>query len=234
MKKKRNILLILGILIAAGVAILLAQKLYLLKDEQITPTAPGKAEAEDTAAPQCKLTFVVVAPTPTPTATPVPECYSECEFDQDCPESLTCEEVGGALKCVNSECPEQENCTCPEPTPTPGIVACYEECHSDDNCTYGLYCQEVGGVKRCLNPGCPEETNCGCPGPTSTPTSTPTPTNTPVPRFGGGEAPEETVYAPDEPTPTRIELPRAGAVENTVFALLFGAITLGLGLLLAL
>ncbi len=139
---------------------------------------------------------------------------------------MSCEEVGGASLCVNSECPESENCSCPEPTPTPtptlGIVKCYEECINDDNCTYGLFCQEVGGVKRCLNPGCPTETSCGCPGPTATPT------NTPPPGSGGG------VTYSDEPAPTRIELPRAGAAENTIFALLFGGITLGLGLLLAL
>lgn len=226
MKKTRNIILVLGILVAAGVAVILAQKLYDLKDQQIAPNAPPKAEAEDTAAPQCKLVFVVATPTPGPTNTPVPECYSECEFDQDCPEDLNCEESGGAMRCVNSECPQEKDCDC-----SVTIVECYEGCDSDANCTYGLYCQEVGGVKRCLNPGCPEETDCGCPGPTSTPE--PTATNTPTPGTGGGE-PTPTTYYPDEPTPTRIELLRAGAAENTLFALLFGGITLGLGLLLAL
>jgi len=189
MKKIKNIILVLGILAAAGVAVILAQKLYNLRDQQIAPTAPGKAEAEDTAAPQCKLVFVVATPTPGPTDTPtptpttVPECYSECEFDQDCPENLNCEEVRGAMKCANSECPEESSCNCPEPTPTP--------------------------------------------------TNTPVPTNTPTPGTGGGE-PTPTTYYSEEPTPTRIELPRAGAAENTIFALLFGGITLGLGLLLAL
>lgn len=154
MKKLRNVLLVLGIIAAAGVAIMLAQKLYDLRDQQIAPAAPEKAEAEDTAAPQCKLVFVVASPTPGPTNTPAP-------------------------------------------TSTPGPTATL--------------------------------------GPTVTPeptaANTPTPTNTPAPGTGGEE---EIIYEQEESIPTRIELPRAGAGENTIFALLFGGITLGLGLLLAL
>lgn len=71
-QSKQIILLILGILVASGVTVALAWRLYQLRSQPIAPTAPPKVPAADNAAPQCTLDFVVPSPTPGPSATPTP------------------------------------------------------------------------------------------------------------------------------------------------------------------
>jgi len=63
-------------------------------------------------------------PSATPTPTPIPGCWDECTLgdENSCSESLECQEVGETYRCVNPECPEEEDCQCPEPSATPTEV----------------------------------------------------------------------------------------------------------------
>jgi len=54
-------------------------------------------------------------PTPTNTPTPPPGCWGVCTKDADCPQNTTPPLVcpGGTKRCVNPNCPTEQNCTCP-------------------------------------------------------------------------------------------------------------------------
>ena len=119
MKNKRNIIILILSLILGAVAVITGIKLYQLRQESIAPTKP-KAVTE-----KCTLEFTVSAPTLTPTATPIPECWSICSIDTDCPEELSCQitdEETNTKRCVNPECPQEEDCQCPSPTATPTLT----------------------------------------------------------------------------------------------------------------
>jgi hypothetical protein len=61
------------------------------------------------------------------------------------------------LICVDPDCPEEEDCTCPE------IPSCYETCtETPDSCPSGLECQTVDSELICVDPDCPEEEDCTC------------------------------------------------------------------------
>jgi hypothetical protein len=170
--KKNWSLLTVGLItvVLAVIALGTAWKLYQAGREPVAPTAPvsvPKAQEEPTSTPTpeepCVLEFEVPSGTPTPTPTgtvtptptPVPECWEECT--DECSGDLVCQDVEGTDRCVNKDCPEEEDCECPgatpTPTPTPGPTA--------------------------------TPTPTPTPGPTSTPTPTPTPkpgvTTTPTP-----------------------------------------------------
>jgi len=171
--KKNWSLLSVGLItvVLAVVAIGTAWKLYQAGSEPVAPTAPAsvpKAQEEPTATPvpeePCVLEFEVPSGTPTPTPTiSVPECWDECT--DECSGDLVCQEVDGTDRCVNEDCPEEEDCECPGTTPTP---------------------TPTGTVTPTPTPG---PTGTPTPGPTATPTptspppppgTTPTPTPTPV------------------------------------------------------
>ena len=139
MKKNLGLILVfIATIILAAIAVITAIKLYQVGQKPVAPTAPeSKPKAvEPTENPVvCQLTFNISTPTatptetptttptatptptptPTPTSTPSPECYENCETDSACPGDLVCSDN----KCVNPECPEEEDCTCPTPTKTP-------------------------------------------------------------------------------------------------------------------
>lgn len=50
---------------------------------------------------------------------PPPACWETCTTSADCSEDLVCQDVEGVDRCVNSDCPEEEDCVCPAPSPTP-------------------------------------------------------------------------------------------------------------------
>lgn len=131
-KKKKTILAIalsLGTVVLAVIAVITALKLKQISKEEIKPTVPEEPKAAEVMplptlppAGNCYLVFggPTETPTPTPTPTPVPpECWDECVVDSDCPGSLVCQEVESVDRCVNPDCPEEEDCACPGETPTP-------------------------------------------------------------------------------------------------------------------
>jgi hypothetical protein len=69
--KTKKIYLILGLLmLSSAITITIAWKLYQLKNRAISPLAPEQSEAgPDQASEQCKISFIVEAPTPTVTPT---------------------------------------------------------------------------------------------------------------------------------------------------------------------
>lgn len=121
------VLIAVATLILAVIAIITATKLYQIGKEPVAPTVPRPAPAvatpiptlEPTPVPECTLKFVVAELTPTPTPTLIPECWNACDINDDCPEVLSCQIVDETKRCVNSDCPEEEDCVCPEATPTP-------------------------------------------------------------------------------------------------------------------
>jgi len=48
-------------------------------------------------------------------------CWSECE-SLPCPKELVCQPVDGVKRCVNPSCPTEQDCICPENTPTPTLT----------------------------------------------------------------------------------------------------------------
>jgi hypothetical protein len=139
-KKKKTIFAIalsLGTVVLAIIAVITALKLKQISEEEIKPTVPEEPKAAEIAplptlppAGTCYLVFGGPTETPTPTTTgtltptptPTPvslECWDECVVDSDCPGSLVCQEVETIDRCVNPDCPEEEDCTCPGETPTP-------------------------------------------------------------------------------------------------------------------
>lgn len=90
-------------------------------------TLPTEPPTEPTATP----TATPTEPPAEPTATPGPEpagCGEPCSYNSDCEGDLVCRDVEGAVKCVNEDCPFDDDCVCaaeptpgrgaPEPTPT--------------------------------------------------------------------------------------------------------------------
>lgn len=61
------------------------------------------------------------SPSPSPSPSPAPPgCWETCVQSPDnCPSSMTCQNVNGTLRCVNPTCPTEENCICPSPSPSP-------------------------------------------------------------------------------------------------------------------
>lgn len=140
-KLKKNwqlVLIVLVTIILGTIAVVTAIRLAQIGQEPIAPTAPtSKPEAaflgrEPTEA--CTLSFNVSteespspSPSESPSPSPVPECYEECIDDEDCPQdyedvTLVCQDIDGVNLCVNDECPEEEDCLCPEeesPSPSP-------------------------------------------------------------------------------------------------------------------
>lgn len=177
------IAVIAATVILAIIAVITAVRLYQIGKEPVAPTAPKPAPA---VAPACQLTFNLTAPTPTATSTPVPECWEPCTENADCPEDLVCDDVDGTDRCINPDCPiedQEETCDCPEVTPTPTTVPkCGEPCTEEDGCPGDLTCNDVDDEYVCINPDCPEEIeDCVCPEATPTPTETPAPEDTPTP-----------------------------------------------------
>jgi hypothetical protein len=229
-KKKKTIVLIglsLVTLVLAGVAVLTAWKLRQISVEEEKPTVVEEPQAQEAPVfPEQGLCYLFFdeeptntpTPTPTPTDTPsptptnsptptpttIPECWSICETDDDCPSGLVCLTEAGevnpdeVMRCANEECPAEEDCVCPEPTDTPT----------------------------------PTPTNTGTPTPTPTGTITPAPTDTPAPT--NTPAPGETPVPTNTPAPRveEQELPEAGIISPTLWLALAGIALLGLGLAL--
>ena len=49
-------------------------------------------------------------------------CFDSCESDLDCEADLRCMQVSSVDRCVNSDCPEETDCICPTPTPSPSVT----------------------------------------------------------------------------------------------------------------
>jgi hypothetical protein len=155
----------------------------------------------------CSITLTVASP---------PECYQACDQNNDlCPDDLVCQEINGSPVCVNPDCPEEEDCLCPEP-----VLACHQACDPDnDLCPDNLVCQDVDGSPVCVNPDCPEEEDCLCP---EEPTATPIETTEAQPT----QEPDLVIQAsPTSPPPTA--LPEAGSILPTLGVIL-GGITLAI------
>lgn len=241
----KTIAIVLSSLFLLGLTVFLAYKIYQTRQENLAPTKP-EAVSES-----CTLEFSIK---PEPAE---PECYQTCDPDNDlCPNGLVCQEVGGNPVCVNPDCPEEEDCVCPEPIPE-----CYQTCDLDnDLCAGDLVCQEIEGNPVCVNSDCPEEEECVCPEePTATPTpspkitATPTPTPTPISTVTSTPSPTETPLAkviptasPTEPTqesktivqatpttPPPTALPEAGSILPTLGVILGGIALAALGFFFA-
>lgn len=75
--------------------------------EEESPS-PSPSEKEE-ASPSPSERSVVLSPSP---AT-LPECWSPCTGDDQCPNTLRCIQTAGTLRCVNPYCPEESDCVCP-------------------------------------------------------------------------------------------------------------------------
>jgi len=130
--------------------------LVILSTKNYGPDFPGITSTFDN--------FSLSCPTLNPLA-----CLGRCETYDDCNIGLTCTKTGDVNRCLNYDCPEENDCECPEPTPTP--LTCLGRCDTDDDCDAGLICKEAGDsdTKRCLKYECPEENDCECPEPTPVP-----------------------------------------------------------------
>ena len=51
--------------------------------------------------------------TPIPTPTPLPGCWGVCTVDTNCPQNTTPPLVCPGGRCVNPNCPTEQDCTCP-------------------------------------------------------------------------------------------------------------------------
>jgi hypothetical protein len=52
-------------------------------------------------------------PSPTPTPSPPPaKCGESCTYNSDCEGDLVCRDVEGTIRCVNKDCPFDEDCIC--------------------------------------------------------------------------------------------------------------------------
>lgn len=105
------------------------------QDQETSPTFEEEAEEpvkqpevfESEPVTSCQLSFNIpsVSPTPTssptPTPTKTPECWETCETNDDCPGNLTCRfiETEDKKMCVNSDCPQESDCVCSQPSNTP-------------------------------------------------------------------------------------------------------------------
>jgi len=131
--KKKTIIILISTVLLAIIAVFTGFKLYRLRQERISTTKP---KAEEVPLYGCGLHFVVSVPptatpsatltaTPSATLTPIPGCWDECALDDEnsCLETLECQEVDEVYRCVNPECPGEEDCQCPEPSATPTPTA---------------------------------------------------------------------------------------------------------------
>lgn len=92
-----------------------------LKDERdCSGTLPAPCDDED----KCRDCWAPVCapppptpttPPPTPTLPPPPGCWGVCIKDSECPQNTTPPLVcpGGTKRCVNPNCPTEQDCTCP-------------------------------------------------------------------------------------------------------------------------
>lgn len=218
LKKNWLTIFLVGITVILGaVAVVTAWKIYQAGKKPIAPTAPESQPAA--VAPECVLEFDIPTPTPTPTVTPtpIPECWQTCINAIECPETLVCQKPDPEddKRCVNSDCPNAENCLCPTPTPTvtptPTATATPTNTPSPTPTTTMTPVPTEG-----LSPT-PTET----PPPEATPTPTTTPQPTPTPKSG------------DSPTPTSIiELPKAGIILGGGLTAFVGLALIILGIFL--
>src|SRR4030043_474219 len=123
LKKNWQISLVgLTTLLLAVIALVTAWRLYQVGKEPIAPTAPTSfpqaVGSEEPEVGVCTLEFTITASPP-----PV-SCYDACEDDNDCPQdfgddeiALVCDEDDNI--CVNEDCPDEDDCECPEESPTP-------------------------------------------------------------------------------------------------------------------
>jgi hypothetical protein len=86
-------------------------------------------------------------------------CYETCVSNSDCETGLECAQISGQYVCVNPDCEEETDCTCPGEK-----LACFVKCTEDSQCETGLYCMTVPGTtdKRCVNKDCQTEEDCTC------------------------------------------------------------------------
>jgi len=83
----------------------------------LTPTPTGSPGPTPTPMPT-----PTGSPGPTPTPTPGPQCWGSCSSSSDCPSSLTCQDILGSKRCVNPNCTDDSDCSCPSSTPTPTAI----------------------------------------------------------------------------------------------------------------
>lgn len=204
--KRLNLLtpFLLGVTVFLGVvAILIAQRLFALREEPVAPTAPkSKPQAQETPSSSCTLTFTLsqgptntppptVTPrlsgTPTPTGTPGPSPTPT-----------------PTLTSGPSSTPTPGPSGTPTPGPTSPPPGCGESCDPNNNrCpSDAQYCVDYSTDS--LGPICGRQSL-------------------------AGEGPScEQAQAP---TPTTIPLPQAGTLDNTIWAIIGGASFILLGLL---
>lgn len=65
------------------------------------------------------------SPSPSPSVSPSPSpsppaiaCFDQCSEDTDCTGDLRCQDVAGVDRCVNAECPNDIDCSCPGASPS--------------------------------------------------------------------------------------------------------------------
>ncbi len=121
-----------------------------------TPTSTPPPPGTPTPTPAPSLTPSPTStpnPTPTPTPTPVTGCYQECS-SLTCSDGLSCQEINGTKRCVNSACSGETDCTCNK--------SCWNICSNDNECPQDLRCLQVGSDKHCVNVSCQNEQDCSC------------------------------------------------------------------------
>lgn len=182
----------------------------------LTPTLTPSPTPTGTVSPTLTPTVTptgTLAPTSTPTvaATPTPllGCYRECESDDDCGGTLRCQTISGVKRCLNLDCPGENDCIC--------NVGCWKVCGQDRECADEQRCRSIDGTYRCVNPNCEREQDCEC-------TVAKGPTLTPI----------LTGPMPTGPTPTPVELPEAGVSLPTIVVVVSGVILTIAAFLLAL
>ena len=109
-KMKKNLILVVAVIVLAGIAIFTGTKIYQSREEPVAPTQPKGVANE------CRLILDIPTPSPTPLLTS--DCWQICLSDNNCGEGLSCQLVGNQSLCLNLECPEEEDCQCPKLVPT--------------------------------------------------------------------------------------------------------------------
>lgn len=172
----------------------------------LTPTGTLTPSPTGTLIPTPTSTLT---PTVMPTPTPLLGCYRECESDDDCGGTLRCQTISGVKRCLNLDCPGENDCIC--------NVGCWKVCGQDRECADEQRCRSIDGTYRCVNPNCEREQDCEC-------TVAKGPTLTPI----------LTGPMPTGPTPTPVELPEAGVSLPTIVVVVSGVILTIAAFLLAL
>jgi hypothetical protein len=192
----------------------------------MTFTTQEECQTSLSAADACALQFTI-------TASPPPGCYEECEIGgEDCSGGYVCQDVDGTNLCVNSECPDEEDCICPSPSPSPSPSSgCYEECETNDDCQGDYICYNVDGVNLCVNEDCTDEEDCICPSPSPSPSPSASPSPSPSPSVS--PSPSSLALASPQPSPSpTVELPSAGIISPTLLVTLGGILLIFIGLFL--